>query len=75
MADAHAELDPDKRAAMYHQIEKILYDDAPWIWEYHPVVMEVVQPYVMHMAQHPVWVRDYREVWLDLDDDGNRVPK
>ncbi len=75
LEQAHAELDQGKRAALYHQIERILYDDAPWIWEYHPVVMEVVQPYVKHFAQHPVWVRDYREVWLDLDPDGKRVPK
>ena len=24
-----------QRAAMYHRAERILYDDAPWIWDYH----------------------------------------
>jgi ABC-type transport system substrate-binding protein len=73
--DAHAELDVDRRVAMYHRAERILYDDAPWIWSYHPVVTEVVQPYVMNFGQNPVWVRDYREVWLDLDEHGQRVHK
>jgi ABC-type transport system substrate-binding protein len=73
--DARREVDAAKRAEMYRRVERILYDDAPWIWDYHPVVMEVAQPYVKNFAQHPVWVRDFREVWLDLDPQGRRVPR
>jgi len=73
--DAHRELDPARRAAMYQHAERILYDDAPWIWTYHPIVMEVTQPYVKNLRQHPVWVRDFRDVWLDLDPQGRRVPR
>jgi ABC-type transport system substrate-binding protein len=72
---ARRELDAAKREALYHRAERILYDDAPWIWNYHPVVMEVTQPYVKNLRPHPVWIRDYREVWLDLDPQGRRVPR
>jgi ABC-type transport system substrate-binding protein len=72
---ARREQDATEREAMYRRVERILYDDAPWIWGYHPVVMEVVQPYVMGFVLHPVLVRDFRFVWLDLDDQGRRVPR
>jgi peptide/nickel transport system substrate-binding protein len=62
---AHAELDESKRAALYRQAEHILYDDAPWLWDYHQLVTEVTQPYVRGYEPHPVWVRDYTEAWLD----------
>jgi peptide/nickel transport system substrate-binding protein len=70
---AHAEVDPDQRAAMYRRAEHILYDDAPWLWDYHQLVTEVTQPYVQGYEPHPVWIRDYTQAWLDLDDDGERV--
>jgi ABC-type transport system substrate-binding protein len=72
---ARRESDPAKREAMYRRVERILYDDAPWIWEYHPAVMEVVQPYVKDFVLHPVLVRDFRQVWLDLDEQGRRVSR
>jgi len=72
---ARRELDGAAREAMYRRVERILYDDAPWIWGYHPKVMEVVQPYVRDFVHHPVLVRDFRWVWLDLDDAGARLPR
>ena len=62
---ARVEPDRDKRLALYHQVELILYDDCPWIWHYHGTVTEVVQPYVKNYHHHPVYLRDYRETWLD----------
>src|SRR5678815_646470 len=56
---ARAELDPARRAALYRRVERILYDDAPWIWDYHRVATEVIQPYVRDFQQHPIWTRDY----------------
>ena len=50
---ARAELDPAKRAAMYRRAERILHDDAPWIWEYHQQMTEVTQPYVRGYAAAP----------------------
>src|SRR4030095_13060844 len=61
---AHAELDPAKRAALYRRAERILYDDAPWIWDYHRLATEVTQPYVRGYQPHPTWLRDYTSAWL-----------
>ncbi len=72
---ARGETDPTKRAAMYHRAERILYDDAPWIWDYHQMMTEVVQPYVRGYALHPVWLRDYSSAWLDVGDDGKPVAR
>ena len=71
---ARFETDEARRADEYHQIEKILYDDAPWLWEYHRHFIEVTQPYVKGYAPHPVWTRDYTYAWLDVAPDGARVP-
>jgi len=62
---AHAEADPARRAAMYHRAERILYDDAPWVWNYHREMTEVDQPYVRGYVPHPVWGRDYTSTWLE----------
>lgn len=70
---ARAELDPTARAALYRQVERILYDDAPWLWNYHQLTTEIVQPYVRGYAPHPVFGRDYAGAWLDLGPSGERV--
>jgi oligopeptide transport system substrate-binding protein len=62
---AHAETDATKRDAMYRRAERILYDDAPWVWNYHRAMLEVTQPYVRGYEPHPVWGRDYTSAWLD----------
>jgi peptide/nickel transport system substrate-binding protein len=72
---ARLEGDQSKRAAMYQAIERILYDDAPWIWSYHRKFVEVTQPYVRGYQPHPVWVRAYDDTWLDLGPDGERLAK
>jgi oligopeptide transport system substrate-binding protein len=73
--DARQELDRGKREAMYHRAERILYDDAPWIWDYHRLATEVTQPYVRGYTPHPMWQRDYSAAWLDLGPDGAPVAR
>ena len=72
---ARVEPDPAARAAMYQRAERMLYDDAPWVWEYHQLSTEVTQPYVRGYAPHPVWGRDYTSAWLDVGLDGAPVPR
>jgi ABC-type transport system substrate-binding protein len=72
---ARAELDPARREALYRRAERILYDEAPWIWDYHRVITEVTQPYVRGFQAHPIWIRDYTSAWLDLGPDGAPVPR
>ncbi|HTR51667.1 MAG TPA: ABC transporter substrate-binding protein [Kofleriaceae bacterium] len=70
---ARREQDEAKRAALYRRAEHILYDDAPWLWDYHQEMVEITQPYVRDYEPHPVWLRDYTYTWLDLDANGERV--
>lgn len=72
---ARAELDPVVRDQLYRRAERILYDDAPWIWDYHRVATEVTQPYVRGYEPHPIWTRDFTSAWLDLGPDGAPVPR
>jgi ABC-type transport system substrate-binding protein len=72
---ARAERDPERRAALYRRADRILHDDAPWIWNYHQVVTEVSQPYVRDYKLHPIWLRDVTTAWLDLGPDGAPVPR
>lgn len=72
--EARVETDAAKRAAIYRRLERILYDAAPWVWGYHRVAIEVVQPYVKDYEPHPVGLRDFTSTWLDLDAQGRRVP-
>jgi len=64
--EAAIELDPDQRLAKYQLAEQMIVDDAPWVFEYHSVRVEARQPWVMDYKMHPVWIRDFRNVWLDL---------
>lgn len=66
---ARATPDPAARAALYRRAERIVYDDAPWIWEYHQQELEVVQPYV-RLPARSLWSRDYTRAWLDVGPDG-----
>jgi ABC-type transport system substrate-binding protein len=72
---ARAGHDPGERAALYRRVERILYDDAPWIWDYHRVTTEVVQPYVRGYEPHPIWLRDFTSAWLDVGRDGAPEPR
>jgi ABC-type transport system substrate-binding protein len=63
---ARAEVDHDARLALYAKANAILADDAPWVFLYYPVDMFAWQPYVKGFRPHPVWLNEYRNVWLDL---------
>lgn len=73
--EARGEPEPARRAALYRQVERILYDDAPWIWDYHRQTTELTQPYVRNYQPHPIWLRDYISAWLDVGSDGAPVPR
>lgn len=52
------------RAARYARVDRALAREVPWVWLYHYVYVEVRQPYVQDYAPHPIWGRDFREVWI-----------
>jgi oligopeptide transport system substrate-binding protein len=65
---AKAELDPDKRRAMYEQANTMLAEAAPYAIEYHSVVVNAHQPYVKGISLNPLYTRDFSEAWFDLPD-------
>lgn len=63
---ARAEVDREARLALYAEANAILADEAPWALLYYPVDMFAWQPYVKGFRPHPVWLNEYRNIWLDL---------
>ena len=63
---ARAEVDHEVRLALYAEANEILAEEAPWAFLYYPVDMFAWQPYVKGFRPHPVWLNEYRNVWLDL---------
>ncbi|MEM8607355.1 MAG: ABC transporter substrate-binding protein [Myxococcota bacterium] len=61
-----AEIDRAKRLELYAEANAILATDAPWVFLFYPVELFVWQPYVKNFRPHPVWLNEYRNVWLDL---------
>ncbi len=63
---ARPETDRGRRLALYAEANAILAEEAPWVFLYYPVDMFAWQPYVKGFRPHPVWLNEYRNVWLDL---------
>jgi len=64
--EARPEVDRARRIELYAEANAILASEAPWVFLYYPVEMFVWQPYVKNFRPHPVWLNEYRNVWLDL---------
>jgi len=64
---ARGEPDRTRRAELYQRVERILFDDAPWLWDYHRPMVEVTQPRVGGYEPHPIWLRDYTSAWIAGD--------
>jgi ABC-type transport system substrate-binding protein len=62
---AHSELDAGKRRAMYAEAERIVVEDAPWIFAYNPMRYDLTQPWVRGYSAHPIWNIYLHDVWLD----------
>jgi len=62
---AHAELDGDKRIVMYKEAERIVCDDAPGVFTYNPLKLELLQPWTRGYVVHPVVNRRFKPVWID----------
>ncbi|MEM7433950.1 MAG: ABC transporter substrate-binding protein [Myxococcota bacterium] len=61
-----AEVDRARRLELYAEANAILATDAPWVFLYYPVDLFAWQPYVKNFRPHPVWLNEYRNIWLDL---------
>ena len=73
MDRAKHELDPARRATMYHEIQRTICDDAPWAFTHYYRFYDVHQPYVKNYRMHPVWTHDVKFSYLDRAGDGART--
>jgi ABC-type transport system substrate-binding protein len=56
--------DYEARLALYREAERLVVDDAPWIFVYYPTRYVLVQPWVHGYRLHPVWSSREDLVWL-----------
>ncbi len=67
LANAHRELDPKARAAMYDEANTIVCDEAPWAFTHGVRWYVVWQPYVRGYKTHPILNQHVVDVWLDRE--------
>jgi ABC-type transport system substrate-binding protein len=65
LAQAHEELDPERRMRLYAEADRIVCDEAPWAFTHSSQWYDVWQPYVKGFRAHALWAQDVGGVWLD----------
>ena len=55
MAAAKREVDPDRRATLYREIQKIALEDAPYVTLLQPKTYAGLNPAIKGYAIHPIW--------------------
>ncbi len=59
---ARVEINREKRLQMYRDAEKIIVDDAPWLFLHHTERYLVSQPWIKGYKIHPMWSERYEFV-------------
>lgn len=62
---AAAMTDLAARLKVYQEVERIVVDDAPWIFIFHPIKWRLAHPWVKEYRLHPVWSSTEDRYWLD----------
>src|SRR5215813_11854159 len=67
LEQARQELDEAQRIALYHEVERIVLHDAPWITQQYPVLEYLYQPYVQGVELSWLGKRDIplHKIWLN----------
>lgn len=63
--EALRERDPARRMRLYAEAERIIVDDAPWIFLFSSKRYRLTQPYVRGLAMNGMGIAHYKNVWLD----------
>jgi ABC-type transport system substrate-binding protein len=64
LAQAAPLSDLARRYAIYDQAERIIVDDAPWVFLYYPITYEIQQPWVHRYVLNPMRPARLENVWL-----------
>jgi ABC-type transport system substrate-binding protein len=67
LALGHGERDPERRAAIYHRIERLVLSEAPMIPLFHSTTIHAVSRRVHGLAMSPLGISDMNlhRVWLE----------
>jgi len=66
LEQARAELDYKRRIALYHEVERLIMEDAPWINQHYHVFERLYQPYVngVEISFLGDWAIPMKKIWL-----------
>jgi ABC-type transport system substrate-binding protein len=59
--------DQNRRLSLYQEAEKIIVDDAPWVFLYHPNMYILRQSWLKGLKLNPVWPIRYEKMWIEKD--------
>lgn len=62
LKEGRREMDPAKRAKIYSDLQKIILEDAPWVYLTHATMLAAYRPEVQGFAVHPTGVIFFKDV-------------
>ena len=63
--EASSSTDQARRLALYQEAERLIVDDAPWVFLYYPQMYLLRQPWLKGLKLNPVWPIRYEMMWIE----------
>lgn len=63
--EASSSTDQAHRLALYQEAERLIVDDAPWVFLYYPQMYLLRQPWLKGLKLNPVWPIRYELMWVE----------
>lgn len=63
--EASSSTDQAHRLALYREAERLIVDDAPWVFLYYPQMYLLRQPWLNGLKLNPVWPIRYELMWIE----------
>ena len=63
--EASSSTDQGHRLALYQEAERLIVDDAPWVFLYYPQMYLLRQPWLKGLKLNPVWPIRYELMWVE----------
>jgi ABC-type transport system substrate-binding protein len=65
MSKAKAIINPQKKLEMYKEIQKIIIEDAPWIFIHHPQIAHVTKNGIIGVRLSPLGIINYDQILIE----------
>ena len=65
LKEAATSIDRDHRLALYREAERLIVEDAPWVFLYYPQMYLLRQPWLKGLKLNPVWPIRYELMWIE----------